>query len=314
MNRIAMITILTITILLTLIHTSCGTTEQTDKLNIVTTTTMLNDLVEIIGEGVVETEGLCGYGIDPHSYNATAGDIIKMTNADVVIYNGLNLEGKMGEVFSTLESQNKNIIVLENAIDEKLLLQDEESNSEYDPHIWFDVNLWKECAIYVSNELSKIDIKNADTYVKNLSKYMLELEELDDYINSKVEELPENKRVLITAHDAFNYFGTRYGFKVIGLQGINTQTEVSTKDISDLASFIVENKINTIFVETSVSSKNIQALQEAVKAQGFAVDIGAALYSDSLGDKTTGQDTYVNMVKYNIDSIVEGLLWVWKHW
>lgn len=300
---------ITIILIITLLLTGCSTTEQAkDTLNIITTTTMLNDLVNIIGEGVVETEGLCGYGIDPHSYKATAGDIVKMTNADVVVYNGLNLEGKMGEVFSTLESQNKNIIVLENGINESFILQDDESNGENDPHIWFDVNLWKECGVYVANELSKIDEKNADTYAENLSKYLIELEELEDYIISKVEEIPESKRVLITAHDAFNYFGNTYGFEVIGLQGINTQTEASTKDISDLAGFIVENEIKAIFVETSVSSKNIQALQEAVKAQGFTVEIGGELYSDSLGDTTTGQDTYVNMVKYNIDTIVEGLL------
>lgn len=296
-----------ITIFMTaIILTSCTSTEQTEKLNIVTTTTMLNDLVKIIGEGIVETEGLCGYGIDPHSYNATAGDIIKMTNADIVIYNGLNLEGKMGDVFSTLESQNKNIIVLENGIDESLLLRDEESNDEYDPHIWFDVSLWKECAIHITQELSRIDEQNAETYSENLSQYVLELDELDAYVTQKVEELPENKRVLITAHDAFNYFGERYGFEVIGLQGINTQTEASTKDISDLAGYIVENEINSIFVETSVSSKNLEALQEAVKAQGFTVTIGGELYSDSLGD--TMQDTYINMFKYNIDTIVGGLL------
>lgn len=214
----------------------------------------------------------------------------------------------MGEVFSTLESQNKNIIVLENGLDESFILQDDESNGENDPHIWFDVNLWGECAVYIANELSRIDEGNADVYCENLSRYMLELEELDEYVISKVSEIPENKRVLITAHDAFNYFGHRYGFDVIGLQGINTQTEASTKDISDLAGFIVENEIKSIFVETSVSGKNIQALQEAVKAQKFTVEIGGELYSDSLGDVKTGQDTYINMVKYNIDTIVEGLL------
>lgn len=308
MNIRKIITLLTIAMLTILMLTGCAKTEEkNDKLNIVTTTTMLNDLVKIIGNDIVETQGLCGYGIDPHSYKATAGDIAKMTTADVLIYNGLNLEGKMGDVFSTLESQGKKLIVIENAIDENRILYDEESNGECDPHIWFDIELWKEVAIYVTNELSTIDSDNVESYQENLTNYIVELEELQKYVADRVEEVAQEKRVLITAHDAFNYFGESNGFDVIGLQGVNTQTEASTMDIINLTNLIVENEIKAIFVESSVSSKNIQALQEAVQAKGFSVGIGGELYSDSLGDELTGHNTYITMVKHNIDTIVEGL-------
>lgn len=283
-----------------LLFTGCGTVETEGKLNVVASTTMLHDLVEVIGDGVVECESLCGVGIDPHSYKATAGDIARMTNADVVVYNGLNLEGKMGEVFSSLESQGKDIVCIETGIDSESLLIEE---GEFDPHVWFDVAIWKEVAVYVANELANIDAENATLYQQNLDEYLLELEELELYVMARVEEVAINQRVLITAHDAFNYFGTAYGFEVMGLQGVNTQTEASTADIIELSNFIVENQIKAIFVETSVPTKNIEALQEAVKSKGFEVVIGGELYSDSLGEG----DSYIDTVTANIDTIVESL-------
>lgn len=295
------ILILTITAIMLV---SCSTTQTSeDTINIVATTTMLHDLVTVIGGDAITSEGLCSAGIDPHSYTATASDITKLTKADVVLYNGINLEGKLGEVFSSLESQGKVVLSAEAAIDEESLIFD----GEYDPHIWYDVSLWKEVAVYLAKELSEIDIERAEYYHQNLEEYILELDELDSYVKARVEEIPHEQRVLITAHDAFSYFGRAYDFEVMGLQGINTQTQASASNISDLAKFITENKIKAIFVESSVSTKNTIALQEAVESKGFNVEIGGELYSDSLGDEPSGHNSYISTVKANIDTIVEGL-------
>lgn len=296
--------IISIIILTTIFLTSCNIVEDSkENLHIVTTTTMLNDIVKIIGGDVVISEGLCKEGVDPHSYKATAGDITKLNNADIVVYNGFNLEGKMGEVFSSLENQNKNIICIEDAIDESKLIFDE----EYDPHIWFDVELWKEVAIFVAGELSNIDSENKTIYQDNLSKYLIELDELHIYIKDEISKISKEQRVLITAHDAFNYFGKAYEFEVIGIQGVNTQTQASMLNIIELSDYIVENKIKAIFIETSMPTKNIEVLQEAVKSKGFEVTIGGELYSDSLGDISSGNDSYIKTVKSNVDTIVTAL-------
>ena len=287
---------------------STDTAEKEDGvLNIVATTTMLNDLAGVIGGDNVKSIGLMGPGIDPHLYEASAGDVSKMQDADVVLYNGIHLEGKMGEIFENLKSEEKNIICIENGIDETDILKDVETKGALDPHIWFDVNIWIDAAEYIADELIKIDPDNTNEYKTNLENYLVELEKLDEYVKERVSEVNEKQRVLVTAHDAFGYFGNAYGFEVKGLQGITTDAEAGTADVSKLATFIATNKIKAIFVESSVPPKNIEALQDAVKAQGFDVEIGGELYSDSLGDKSTGHDTYILTVKANIDTIVDAL-------
>ncbi|MFI3231215.1 MAG: zinc ABC transporter substrate-binding protein [bacterium] len=297
-----------------LVLTGCNSGDNSsdlnnnDKLNIISTTTMIHDLVSTIGGEYVESTCLVGVGVDPHLYKASAGDVSKMENANVIVYNGLHLEGEMGQVFESLESKDKNIICLEDAINEEELLIDEDSiGTAYDPHIWFNVSLWRDSAVYVTECLTKIDEINADKYLDNLEEYIQELNNLEEYIKNRIDEVEEEQRVLITAHDAFNYFGDAYGFEVRGLQGISTDAEASTSDISELANFINDNRIKAIFVESSVSSKNIEALQEAVKAKGFGVEIGGELYSDSLGDANSGHETYIKTFIANIDTIIEAL-------
>ena len=281
--------------------------EDDGVLNIVATTTMLHDLASVIGGDNIEAIGLMGPGIDPHLYEASAGDVTKMQEADVVLYNGIHLEGKMGEIFEDLDSQEKDIICIEDGIDEKSILKDAQTEGALDPHIWFDVDIWTDAAKYVCEELSSIDPDNASEYKANLENYLVELKDLDNYIKNRVEELDENQRVLVTAHDAFGYFGNAYDFEVKGLQGITTDAEAGTADVSQLASFIAENKIKAVFVESSVPPKNIEALQDAVKAKGFDVEIGGELYSDSLGDESTGDDSYIETFKANVDTIVDAL-------
>ncbi len=279
-----------------------------EGLQVVVTTTMLQDLVEELAGEHLQVTGLCAAGVDPHLYQATAGDMLILQQADVVVYHGFHLEGKLGDILSQLEQQGKYIICLEDGISpEGLLLAEEEVDGGYDPHIWFDVSLWMEAAVYVAECFMTLEAEHTQVYQQNLERYLLELETLDAYIQEKVAEIPAEKRILITAHDAFHYFGKAYGFQVYGIQGTSTESEASTWDISSLANRIVTQEIRSIFVETSIAPKTMEALQEAVASQGFQVAIGGALYSDSLGDATSGHDSYCKAVKSNIDTLVEGL-------
>ena len=281
--------------------------DSDNRLNIVTTTTMLYDLAVSIGSDKVNATALMGPGIDPHLYQASAGDVTKMQDADVVLYNGLHLEGKMGDIFASLSTSGRNIICAEDGIDDSMLLSDELNPDIHDPHIWFNASIWKDVAKHVAARLIEIDPDDADTYSTNLESYLAELNNLEQYIKGRIEEVPKNQRVLVTAHDAFRYFGNAYGFQVLGLQGISTDAEAGTADVSNLASFIADNQIKAIFVESSVPPRNIEALQAAVKARGFDVEIGGELYSDSLGDASSGHDTYILTFKANTDTIVDAL-------
>ncbi|TFJ38934.1 manganese transporter [Carnobacterium divergens] len=281
--------------------------KDPNKIQVVATTTMLTDLVENIGGDKVQVNGLMGPGIDPHLYQASAKDVTKMQTADVVVHNGLHLEGKMGDVFEALNKRGKNVIKIKNGLDKTKLLKSEDNSSQPDPHIWFDVSMWQQGAKEVAKGLIKADPKNQATYQTNLDRYLAELVELDQYMMNKVQELPKEKRILVTAHDAFRYFGQRYDFEVVGLQGISTQAEAGTGDMRKLADFIVKHQIKAVFVESSVPTKTIEALQAATKAKGFDVKIGGELYSDSLGDEKHDTATYIKTLKANTDTIVNAL-------
>lgn len=292
-------------IIIIIFNTKEFSNSKNEKILIVSTTTMLTDLVKEIGGEKVEVEGLMGAGVDPHLYNATSGDVKKIQNADIIVYNGIHLEGKMTEIFEQLS--DKKILCAGNYIPkEKLLLTKDEENV-YDPHIWFDINLWKEVAQGIANDLSEIDKKNETYYQNNFTHYAEELNNLEEYIEARISEIPKEQRYLITAHDAFSYFGKSYNFVVKGLQGISTNSEAGTLDVSELANYIYTNKIKAIFVESSVPSRTIEALQAAVEAKGFNVNIGGELYSDSLGDLQSGHETYIKTFKANVDTIVDNL-------
>lgn len=297
-------------LMLALLITGCGESkdvEDNGKYNVVTTTTLIGDLTKQIGGEYVNVQELMGPGVDPHLYKASAGDVTLMQKANMVIYNGLHLEGKMGDIFENIKGREKLIIAVSDNIDESNFIDFITVPGSYDPHIWFDVRLWEEAAKEVARGLKELDEEHSKEYDANLEKYLGELEELETYIKERVEELPESDRILITAHDAFSYFGKAYGFKVMGLQGISTDSEAGTSDVRELANYIVENKIKAMFVESSVPRKSIEALQEAVHAQGFEVEIGGELYSDSTGDAGSDAETYIGTFKANIDTIVNAL-------
>src|SRR5918992_1287796 len=243
------------------------------EVRVVTTTGMVTDIVENVGGGRVDVEGLMGPGVDPHLYKATEGDVIRLADADVVFYNGLHLEAKLAEVFERMGGQVRTVAVTD-GIPPSQLIASAAFGAAYDPHVWFDVRLWMEAAREARDALATLDSAHVATYTANAERYLADLAGLDRYVRHRVEEVPRGRGVIITAHDAFNYFGRSYGFEVRGLQGISTVTEAGTGDVQDLAEFIVDRRIPSIFVESSVSPRMIQAVEEAVRSRGFDVGIG----------------------------------------
>ncbi len=287
----------------------CKDTVKNDsgKLNIVTTTTMITDMVGIIGDDKINLEGLMGSGVDPHLYKASESDVSKLVNADVIFYNGLHLEGKLEDVFKKIGSENKKSIAVTASLNKKSLIASENFESNVDPHVWFDIGMWIEVSRFVMQELIELDPENEAVYQENGIKYVKELEALQKEIILEIESLPKEKRILVTAHDAFSYFGQAYDFEVVGLQGLSTATEAGVKDVQRISDFIVEKNVKAIFVESSVPRRTIEALQAAVKSKGQDVEIGGTLYSDALGNAGSMEGTYIGMYRHNVKTIVNAL-------
>ena len=279
-----------------------------NKLNIVTTTGMVADIVKNVGGERVQVTALMGPGVDPHLYKASEGDMRRLQAADLIFYNGLHLEAQLGEVLRKMNEFGVQTVAVAEAIDPGSLLADPAYPDLYDPHVWFDVTLWMQAVERVKDALIAADPTHADEYEANAAAYLQELEALHQYVLNQAAKVPPEKRVLITAHDAFHYFGRAYGFEVRGLQGISTEAQPGAADVQSLAAFIVERRIPAIFVETSVPQRNIEAVQAAVQAQGFDVRLGGQLFSDAMGSEGTPEGTYIGMVKHNIDTIVGALL------
>ena len=274
---------------------------------VVTTTGMITDIVENVGGDRVAVTGLMGPGVDPHLYKASERDVIDLAEADVVFYNGLHLEARLAEVFERMQGRKRTFAVTD-AIPRTRLLSPPGFQGSYDPHVWFDVRLWMKATERVRDALAEIDPVHARRYRARAAAHLDRLAALDRYVRRQAARVPRERRVIIPAHDAFNYFGRAYGFEVRGLQGISTAAEAGTGDVRDLAAFIAERRIPTVFVESSVSPRAIEAVREAVRARGFEVEIGEQLFSDAMGDPGTPEGEYVGMVRHNVDSIVSGLL------
>jgi len=281
--------------------------ELAGRLQVVTTIGMIKDMVENVGGPRVAVTGLMGPGIDPHLYKASEGDVRKLYRADVIFYGGLHLEAKMGEVLEEMGARTRTVAV-SNAISRARLLAPAAFQGAYDPHVWFDVALWRMTVVAVENALADIDPAHAAEYRANAARYRARLDTLDAYVRAQALRVPADKRVLITAHDAFNYFGRAYGFDVRGLQGISTASEAGTADVQELARFIAERRIPAVFVESSIPRRTIEAVREAVAARRYDVRVGGSLFSDAMGNPGTPEGTYVGMVRHNIDTIVGALL------
>jgi manganese/zinc/iron transport system substrate-binding protein len=297
-----------IVLILIIASFSCeNETKSNGKLNIVTTTSMITDLVKNIGGDYVNLQGLMGSGVDPHLYKASEGDVTKLVEANVIFYNGLHLEGKLVDVFEKMGNATKTPIALGEELNKNTLIGSDYFASNYDPHVWFDIAYFKQFASKVAQVLSENDPANAENYKSNAETYLNELEALQSKIKATIETLPKEKRILVTAHDAFNYFGKAYDFEVVGLQGFSTATEAGVQDVQKLSAFIIERNIKAIFVESSVPKRTIEALQAAVKSKGHDVEIGGTLYSDALGNAGTVEGTYIGMFEYNVNTIVGAL-------
>jgi len=290
---------------------ACTTAPPPDltqrPIRVTTTVGMITDTVRNIGGERVKVTGLMGPGVDPHLYKPSYSDVRKLDEADIIFYGGLDLEGRMTELFEKIARNGKPTYPVSEDIDSALLRQPIEFEGKYDPHLWFDVTLWKSVAQTINKQLAELDPDSRDYYQKNTVAYLTQLDALHQYVKRQIASLPPNARVVITAHDAFGYFGDQYGLEVIGLQGTSTATEAGAADVRDLAEIIAERKIKALFIESSVPQTTIEAVQAAVHARGWDVQIGGQLFSDALGQEGTPEGTYVGMVKYNVDTIVAAL-------
>mgnify|MGYP001378600140 CR=1 FL=1 len=280
------------------------TTDDDGKLKVTTTIGQIADAVKNVGGDHVEVEPLMGPGTDPHVYRASQGDIAKLDGADIIFYNGLNLEGNMGDILVKMAKDKPTIAVTEAISEDQLLEQDD---GIYDPHVWFDLQLWQEAVKAVEVGLSEIDPAHEDAYRENAEAYLNEIEEMHSYVQERISEIPEQSRLLVTAHDAFGYFGDAYGLEVHGLQGISTDAEYSVSDVNDIVDLVTENNIKAVFIESSVSERAIAAVVEGAAAKGHELQIGGELFSDAMGEAGTEEGTYIGMVKFNVDTIVDAL-------
>jgi manganese/zinc/iron transport system substrate-binding protein len=288
---------------LSAIMTACSqgaSGEDNGKIKVTTTTAQIADVTRNVAGDAVEVKSLMGPGIDPHLYQASQGDIQKLNQADIIFYNGLHLEGKMGEIFEKM-SNEKPTVPVASAIPENKLISDKQNAKIHDPHVWFDISLWIHTVDIVEEELSKLSPENKDEFAKNAAAYKKKLQEMNQYAKEQVGTIPEESRVLVTAHDAFTYFGNAYGFEVMGLQGLSTDSEYGLRDVQNLVDVLA------VFVESSISEKSINAVVEGSKKRGHEVVIGGQLYSDAMGEEGTEEGTYLGMFKHNIDTIVSSL-------
>lgn len=294
-----------------------GSSEQTsdqDKaieslsypIPVAATVGMVADLVKNVGREYVTVTQIMGSGVDPHMHKASRDDVQTIMNAQIVFYSGLMLEGKMADTLIKV-SRNKPVFAVTELIDEKTLLEPDDFEGHYDPHVWMDVSAWSQCVDAVKDALSQADPKHADVYAKNAADYKTQLDELHQYGLKTIQSIPEASRTLITSHDAFNYFGRAYGLDVQGVQGISTESEAGLKRINELVDQLVKKKIQAVFVESSVSQKNMKALIDGAKAQGQDIKIGGELYSDAMGETGTYEGTYIGMLDHNFTTVARAL-------
>lgn len=272
-----------------------------------TTVGMIGDIVQQVGGERVQVSALMGPGVDPHLYKPSAGDVRRLAGAEIIFYGGLHLEGRMAELFEKLDRPDRPTVAVTRDIPPALLRQPAEFEGRYDPHVWFDVTLWQQAVRTVQASLSARDPASAEHYRRNAERYLGQLDQLHAYATAQIASIPPERRVLVTAHDAFGYFGQRYGLEVRGLQGTSTAAEAGAADVQALAALLAERRIKAIFVESSVPQATIEAVQAATQARGWQVAIGGELFSDAMGDAGTPEGTYIGMVRHNVDTIVGAL-------
>ena len=294
-----------------LLLAACGAPRESggagdDGLKIVTTTGMIADAALRVAGPNASVVALMGPGVDPHLYKASESDVRKLTQSDLILYNGLHLEGKMGDVLVKV-ARSRPVVAVSDAVDASQLRSPPEFAGQHDPHLWFDVRLWSEILEPIATALAELDPPNADDYRAGAASYRDELLELDAWVEGRIQEIPEAQRVLVTAHDAFGYFGRRYGVEVIGLQGMSTLAEAGLQDMERVVGLVSDRRIKSVFIESSVPRRSIEAVQAACRDRGHEVSIGGQLFSDAMGAATTPEGTYPGMVRHNVNTIVDSL-------
>lgn len=283
------------------------------RIRVTATTGMVADTARRVGGERVAVSALMGPGVDPHLYKASEGDIARLSEADLILYNGLNLEGKMGQIFARMASGGKPTVAVGEGVPRDLLKEPTGPAAaalgagHHDPHIWFDVSLWARTIPPVVEALARLDPEHRSTFEANADAYRKELEALHAECKTKLSAVPRERRVLVTAHDAFGYFGRAYDVEVIGLQGISTASEYGLKDVQRIVGTIAARKIKAVFVESSVPRRSIEAVIAGCEARGHAVRLGGTLFSDAMGEAGTPEGTYPGMVRHNVNTIVAAL-------
>lgn len=275
-------------------------------IHVVATTGIIADVAQRIAGPHARVEALMGPGVDPHLYKASESDVRRLSEADLVLYNGLHLEGKMGDILTKM-ARTRPVVAVSEEIPQDLLREPPEFLGQYDPHVWFDVSMWAKTLGPITRELSALDPAHAKEFEANAAALGKELDELDAWVKAQILTIPEPHRILVTAHDAFGYFGRRYGMQVVGIQGISTLSEAGLKDVDRVVSLVVDEKVPAIFIESSVPRRSIEAVQAAVRSRGHEAAIGGQLYSDSLGAAGSPAGTYPGMVRANVATIVNAL-------
>lgn len=278
-----------------------------ERYTVVATVGMVEDVVRAVAGDRAEVIGLMGAGVDPHLYKPTRSDIGRLMSADVIFYNGLLLEGKMTDALIRAATSGKKVHAVTELLGEGTLLEPEEFEGLYDPHVWMDPAAWAGTVEVVRDRLAEFDADGAAVYEANAAAYRERLEALDAYAERVLGSVPEGQRVLVTAHDAFNYFGKRFGFEVVGIQGLSTESEAGVRDIEALVDMLVERGVGAVFVESTVPERHVRALISGARARGHEVTIGGELFSDAMGDAGTYEGTYIGMIDHNVTTIARAL-------
>ena len=288
-------------------RTAATASEVADRrVRVVTTTNLITDLARKVGGSRVRVTGLMGPGVDPHLYKATAGDVRELVEADLILYGGLELEGKMEDVFRKLAAQRPTIAV-SSAMPRSRLRAEPGFADRYDPHVWFDVDLWRYAVRATRDALADVDPVHRRTYERNAAAYDAELVRLDRWVAEQMASIPADRRVLVTSHDAFQYFGKRYDVDVEAIQGISTVTEATTADVERVARVIAERDVSAVFLESSVPPQTIQAVLASARRQGQEAVVGAELFADAAGAEGTPEGSYAGMIRHNVSALVRGL-------
>ncbi len=274
---------------------------------VVATVGMISDVAERIAGDAASVSGLMGEGVDPHLYKPTRTDIATLMGADLVLYNGLLLEGKMSDALVRVATSGRRVIAVTESIDEAYLLEPEEFQGHFDPHVWMDPGAWAEASAVITDALAAAAPEQADAIRSRGRSVAEDLRRLDAWAERTLATVPQDRRVLVTAHDAFNYFGRRYGFEVVGIQGLSTESEAGVRDIERIVELLVERKIPAVFMESTVSDRNVKALIAGAKARGHAVALGGSLFSDAMGAAGTPEGTYMGMIAHNVRTVTEAL-------